>query len=64
MKIEEIIETYGKNDYYEMSTGRIFKLSEMSYNPFLDITNIPVFENGEFIGFINLMGDYVNEIMA
>ena len=62
MDIKDIIKTYGKNDYYEMNTGKIYHLSKMSYHLFNNTTWIPVSENGELVGEIKLEGNY--EIMA
>lgn len=56
MDIIEIIKTYGKNDYYEMQTGRIFALSKMVFDG--QCTIIPVYEDGEFVGTMSLKGDY------
>lgn len=47
---------YGKNDYYEMQTGRIFALSKMSFDG--QCTIIPVYEGREFVGTISVKGDY------
>ena len=58
MTIEEIIKTYGKNDYYEMQTGRIYQLSKMQYHLFLNQTTIPVLKDGQLIGQITLKGDW------
>lgn len=48
MKLEEIIDTYGWNDYYEQRTGRIYMLS----NAYIDDkgrTIVPVSLNGTII---------------
>lgn len=58
MDIKEIIKTYGKNDYYEMQTGRIFHLSQMKYHLYDNTTRIPVSENGNLIGEIKVKGDF------
>ena len=42
MDIKEIIKTYGKYDYYEMSTGKLYRLSEMEYSLYHNKTIIPV----------------------
>lgn len=57
MDIKEIIKTYGKNDYYEMQTGRIFQLSKMEYHLYSNETWIPVLENGKVIGCIKEKGN-------
>lgn len=65
MKLEEIIKTYGKNDYYEMNTGRTFLLSQMEYHLFNNVTTVPVIGcDGKSLGNINLKGDWTNEVMA
>ena len=56
MTIQEIIETYGKNDYYDMNTGKIYKLSEMKYFKEDDITEIPVDKAG-ILEFVSVKGD-------
>lgn len=56
--LEQIIKTYGKNDYYEMQTGRIFLLSKMQYHLFSDETIVPVEYDGQIVGTIKLKGDY------
>lgn len=57
MDIKEIIKTYGKVDYYEMRTGRIFKLSEMKYDEKNDETIIPVNIDGDTYNVIKVPGD-------
>lgn len=64
MKLEEIIKLYGKNDYYEMNTGRIYQLSKMQYHLFSNETIIPVEQCGRIIGTVKLKGDWTNEVMA
>ena len=62
MKLEEIIKTYGNVDYYEMGTGRTFKLSEMTYNLYRNVTNVPVIEPNGAKGYVELSGNnLVNE---
>lgn len=58
MKLEEIIKTYGKNDYYDMNTGRTYHISEMQYHLFDNTTHVPVSENGNVIGIVKLKGDW------
>lgn len=58
MDITEIIKTYGKNDYYEMQTGRIFHLSQMKYHLYDNTTRIPVSGNGNLTYEIKVKGDY------
>ena len=41
-KIIEIIKTYGKYDYYDQASGKIYKFSEMQYHLFHNKTIIPV----------------------
>lgn len=48
MKLEEIVKQYGYNDYYEMSTGRTYKLSKVIEEN--KVIKVPVYENGIFIG--------------
>ena len=40
MDIKDIIKTYGKNDYYEMNTGKIYHLSKMTK---IDVNKKPWF---------------------
>lgn len=63
MDIKEIIKTYGKNDYYDQATGKIYQLSKMEYHLFYNKTYIPVVDylKGDD-GYIELEGNY--EIMA
>lgn len=49
MKLEDIARTYGMNDYYDMVTGRIYKLSEATDAENGKLT-VPVYEDGRFIG--------------
>ena len=59
MLIEDIIKTYGKNDYMDMNCpGRIYHFSKMEYHLFDDTTWIPVSEDCKIIGHIKLKGDY------
>ena len=41
-RIKEILSTYGKNDYYDQASGKIYKFSEMKYHLFYNKTIIPV----------------------
>lgn len=59
MNLEQIIETYGKNDYMDMNTGRIYHLSKMEYHLFDNTTRVPVSENGVIIGEVKLKGNYI-----
>ena len=43
-RIAELISTYGKNDYYDQASGKIFKFSEMKYHLFYNKTYIPVLD--------------------
>lgn len=64
MSLEEIIKTYGnKSDYYDMPSGKIFRISEMHYDKEKDISYIPIWDSdleGGFIfsGYGELKGDY------
>ena len=59
MSFEDIVKTYGKNDYMDMNNpGRIYHLSKMEYHLFDDTTRIPVSEDGKIIGYVKLKGDY------
>ena len=54
MKLEEIVKTYGMNDYYDFATGNTYKLSEA-----IDIGNgklkIPVESwDGNFLGYAEI----------
>lgn len=57
MLIEELLEKYGKVDYYEMKTGNIYHLSQMKYHLFSNETKIPVTRDGVLIGEVSLKGD-------
>ena len=52
-----ILKTRAKVDYYDMFTGRIFHLSQMEYLEDINVTKIPVTENGALIGYVQMMGD-------
>jgi len=56
MKLEDIINTYGTNDYYEMSTGRTFLLSDWARARHNLGINLPVqiLQDGEPIGAIDI----------
>ena len=41
-RIKEILSTYGKHDYYDQESGKIYKFSEMQYHLFYNKTFIPV----------------------
>lgn len=59
MKIEQIIDTYGTTaDYYDMATGNIFKLSEMTYDKQKNKSIIEVIDyQGNQISFTAIDGD-------
>lgn len=58
MDIKDIIKMYGTTaDYYDHCTGRIYKLSKMSYNAEKNETSIPVNLDGDIIGDIKIAGD-------
>lgn len=59
MKLEEIIEMYGKNDYMDMNTGKVYHLSKMEYHLYDNTTRVPVSENGYMIGEVKLKGNFV-----
>lgn len=59
MKLEQIIEMYGSNDYMDMSTGKIYHLSKMEYHLFDNTTRVPVSEDGVIIGEVKLKGNYI-----
>ena len=58
MSIEEIVKKYGKNDYFDMNTGIIYHLSNMSYHLYGNVTKIPCTKDGEFIGNVEVKGDW------
>lgn len=62
MDIKDIIKSYGYNDYYEMNSGRTFQLSDIQYDKERDTSKIPVTQDEEFIGYINIPGDIKQEI--
>lgn len=62
MDIKDIIKSYGLNDYYEMSSARIFKISQAKYNKETNKTSIPVTRDGDFLGTIEIDGD-IKEII-
>ena len=49
MRLEEIIDTYGWNDWYEQPTGKIYMLSEAYINS-KGQTLVPVSLDGTIIG--------------
>lgn len=61
MDIKEIIKMYGKTDYYEMMTGRIFKMSQATYDQYTDTTFIPVDQDGDYCGDIKIKGNIFDE---
>ena len=54
MRLEEIVKTYGWNDYYEMGTGRIFMLSQAK-EICKGVSEVPVSQDGEIIGYVKVM---------
>lgn len=57
MDIKNIISMYGTSaDYYEMSSGRIFKFTESTYDTNTDKTTIPVTQDNVYIGNIIVDG--------
>ena len=61
MMLEEIAEMYGtKADYLDIATGRIFKFTGMYYDNDEDVTRVPVFENGIYIGTASMKGNWCN----
>ena len=61
MDINDIIKTYGFNDYLDMNTGRIYHLSKMEYHLFFNKTYIPVSEDGKIIGNVEVEGNLLGE---
>lgn len=53
MKLEDIARTYGMNDYYDMHTGRIYKLSEAT-NAGNGKLSVPVEQDGRFVGYATM----------
>lgn len=53
MKLEDIAKSYGMNDYYDMNTGRIYKLSEAT-DAGDGKLSVPVEENGRIIGYATM----------
>jgi len=56
MTLEEIINTYGATDYYEMATGRTFLLSDWDRAQKFFGINLPVsvLQDGEVIGTVTI----------
>lgn len=56
MKLEDIIEMYGKNaDYYDVNTGYIYKLPQMSEPDENGLCTVPVNnEDGDAIGVVRV----------
>lgn len=50
MRLEEIVDIYGWEDYYDMATGRIFQLSKAT-SAGDDTSEVPVIQDGGIIGF-------------
>lgn len=62
MMLEEIARMYGtKADYLDMNTGRIYKFTGMYYDNEEDVTRVPVFEQGIYIGTASMKGDWTKE---
>ena len=61
MNIKDIAKMYGKTDYYEMMTGRIFKLSKATYSKETDTTIVPVDQDGDYYGDIKVKGNIFDE---
>lgn len=62
-RIKEILSIYGKCDYYDQESGKIYKFSEMQYHLFDNKTYVPVVSIGrQEMEIIKLEGNY--EIMA
>lgn len=53
MKLEEIAKQYGMNDYYDMYTGNVYKLSEAIDNKDGTLT-IPVIFNSRLAGYVQM----------
>ncbi len=56
MMLEDVINQYGATDYYEMSTGRAFLLSEWGRAWKFFGMNVPVkvLQDGEIIGSVSI----------
>ena len=54
MKLEEIAKVYGMNDYYDMATGRIYKLSNALPTGVIGKVKVPVIEDGVLIGYCEM----------
>lgn len=50
MSLENIVDTYGWEDYYDMATGRIFQLSKAT-SAGDSTSEVPVIQDGRIIGF-------------
>lgn len=57
MDIKEIIKTYGLIDYYDMNSGRIFHNGQYTYDPKTNVSEIPVSEFDNVIGYVKVEGD-------
>lgn len=59
MILEDIAKMYGtKADYLEIQTGRIFKFTGMYYDEEEDVTRVPVFEDGQYVGTASMKGNW------
>lgn len=58
MRLEDIADMYGMNDYYDNISGRIFHLSQAHYDECNNQTVVPVSEGGKVIGTTRMEGNY------
>ena len=59
MKLESIFETYGANDYLDMNSGLIYKLSMLDKkNDIREFVSVPVYQNGELYGDATMCNPY------
>lgn len=60
ISLEDIVKTYGMNDYLDISTGRLYKLSKaIDYSD--DEYKVPVVSfNGVLIGFASMSKENIN----
>ena len=62
MMLEQIIETYGtKADYYDYNTGTTFRITKMYYDEDKDVTRVPAYEEGEYIGTALMKGNWCKQ---
>ena len=55
--LKEIAKMYGSGiDYYDMNSGRIYHLSQSTYDAKNNTTSVPVTVDGDFIGNATMEG--------